>query len=214
MHKAEIDCLQQPLSNTARVIYTLGLRPGCDETTGLSQPLNYKFLLELVSTGGETISKGRDINRYLESLLNLGLVATSLDINQSLSGKQILLPFARKNNANMTDWHSSKYPMHLDWQPTDAVFQEISQLVGLIEKEYDQFVQGEFVAYWMGRPESQFTQYQWTQKFVLHLRHARTLYEADRKTSTGYQITNKQAEVTLNEKAKQLIEKYSGKSEK
>lgn len=213
MYSTEIECLKQPISHAARVIYTLGLRPNCDLSTGLCSPISYKTLQDLLTSGGSPTSKGREINALIAELIEIGLVSGNIDIEQSLSGKQLLLPLTRQNSAISTHWHDKKSTMTLDWQPIKDIFIEISQLVGLIEKEYDQTALGEFIAYWMGRPDVQFSQYQWTQKFVLHLRHARTLYETDRKTTTGYQLTTKKAEVTLSDNAKQLVEKYRGKSE-
>ncbi|XOV80037.1 MAG: DnaT-like ssDNA-binding domain-containing protein [Aestuariibacter sp.] len=214
MNNTELDCLKQPISNAARVLYTLGLRPECDHLTGFTKPLNYKTLQDLLASGGDNLNTGREINSLIEELLQAGLITSPIDMSQPLSGKQLLLPLARTHHQTHPDWHGQKTSMCNNWQPVSDIFSEICQLVGLIEKEYDQYALGEFIAYWMGRPEVQHTPYQWTQKFVLHLRHARTLYEADRKTTTGYQVTSKQAEVTLNENAKQLVEKYRGKSEK
>ena len=99
------------------------------------------------------------------------------------------------------------------WRPDEALFKQICQLVGVIESYFDADELGEFIAYWLGRPEVQNTPYQWTQKFVLHLkqRRMRKPLQAD-KSKVGHQWVAPTASIEFDDNVKQLIKKYSEQS--
>ena len=82
----------------------------------------------------------------------------------------------------------------------------------LVKKEFSTEELGEFVAYWMGKPEQHFSTWQWTQKFVLHLRKIRHIKGYTSTSIVGYQQTDTQPGVVLDENTQKLIDKYHGKS--
>ncbi|MBE1300816.1 MAG: flavodoxin [Alteromonadaceae bacterium] len=214
MNQQEIDALSQTqVSNLARVLYCLGLRPHIDAMTGYTCALNYKHLTTLLTDKHQVVELGRDINLLLEELFEAGLISSkdSVDFSDSLSGKRFVLPLAIVQTDVERDIHSQTFALHQDWVPRTETFSEICQLVGLIKKDFDKNELGEFIAYWRGRPHNQFSEYQWHQKFVSHLKNNRKVLGYNATQSIGYQQIDKQPEVVLSDSAKELIEKYHGK---
>jgi hypothetical protein len=212
MHQAELDILKQSISNNARVLYCLVLRPSAHQSTGISAPLNFKQIKEILNNGGGKIALGREINELLLELIACELLApiTELDDKGSLNGAQFNLP--KMQDTQHSNMHQIRNKMTPDWQPNDKFFQEISQLVGLIQKDYASEELGEFIAYWMGKPEQQLSSWQWTQKFILSLRKNRQIKGYNPTSIVGYQQIENQPEVVIDEKTRQLIDKYHGKS--
>jgi DNA replication protein DnaT len=70
---------------------------------------------------------------------------------------------------------------------------------------------GEFVAYWMGRPQMQFSQFQWTQKFVFQLKQRRLANGISTSQKVGSQLVKPKASVEADDNAKKLVEKYRTK---
>ena len=69
-----------------------------------------------------------------------------------------------------------------------------------------------FVAYWLGRPQTQFTQFQWTQKFVFNVKQKRLAKNIKAIHKVGNQIVTAKAGVVADENAKNLVAKYSSKA--
>lgn len=212
MQKAEQDVLTRSLSNHARVLYLLILRPGSHKVTGISQPLNFKHIKETLNSGGADIVLGREINELLIELMSVDLISPLQDFNnnESLNGMQFRLnKMIDNSNHNL---HQNKCKMSINWQPNQSVFTEITQLVGLLQQDFSKEELGDFISYWVGKPDQQFSQWQWTQKFVLHLRRSRQIKGFNSTTVVGYQQIEKQPEVILDENTRKLIDKYHGKS--
>ncbi|NVK56967.1 MAG: flavodoxin [Alteromonadaceae bacterium] len=212
--QAELNALTTALSNAARVLYCVAFRPHANTDTLLTQPLQYKELLALVNGDNSQpiFTRGRQINSLIEELALAGLVTVpkTLNLDASLAGEQLLLPLI-KNNQHALPLHQQHYAMHRDWQPDKAVFEDIATLIGLIDKSYDEHNVGEFVAYWLGRPESVLSSYQWTQKFTYSIKN--------RRTATGYQAVKKvgsqnvviEPGIEADDNARQLVAKYAHK---
>ena len=60
MNKTEQTALTQEISNEARVLYLLGLRPLADNQTGLTSNLNYKQLIGLLNSTTLTRPRARE----------------------------------------------------------------------------------------------------------------------------------------------------------
>lgn len=213
MNPSEYDALNQAISNDARVLYVLGLRPNADTTSGLTQAINYKALLALLNGKSEQYTLGRQINGLIKELVNVGLVGLRDDqpLNRSFNGRQLVLPFLVTEQDDYASLHLEWSAMTLDWQPTLSLFEDLSKLVGIIDKEYSTHELGEFVAYWMGRPQSQFSQFQWTQKFVFQIKQRRLASGISKKQKVGSQLVTPKAGVEADENARKLVEKYSTK---
>lgn len=215
--QAEINALTAPLSNAARVLYCLGLRPSANKQTLMTAPLKYKPLLDLVNgdKSSEAYTRGREVNALLEELIQSGLVILPADLStdESLNNKCIQLPLLGHQN-DYQPLHQQHLAMHRDWQPEKSVFDDIATLIGLIDKSYDDTDIGEFVVYWIGRPEAVFSSYQWTQKFTYALKNRRTAkgYQATKKV--GSQTVKVEPGLEADDNAKQLVAKYANKSGK
>ena len=211
MNQTELQFLTKPLHNYSRVLYLLYFRPAANPQTGNCPPLNYKAIQELLNSGGANITLGREINEFLLELIAEDLLEplTMINDSDSLSGVQFRLPqMLQVQNAAL----SQRNRINKDWRPNDKTFEEIAQLVGVIQKDYSDTELGEFVAYWLGRPEQSFSEWQWTQKFVLHIRKSRQIKGYNPDSIVGYQQVEKQPEVVIDENTKKLIDRYHGKS--
>lgn len=213
MNQSELNALSQSISNDARVLYCLGLRPTADEAKGMSQVLNYKNLLTLLNGKDHNYTLGRQINGLIKELLNVGLVDLNQQTNldKSFNGKSLVLPLLITKQDNYTELHLTWSTMTADWQPNMDLLADLSQLVGIIDKEYSHNELGEFVAYWMGRPQMQFSQFQWTQKFVFQLKQRRLASGINTLQKVGSQLVKPKASVEADENAKKLVEKYRNK---
>lgn len=212
MQAAELDILTQSISNNARVLYLLVIRPYAHQNTGISAPLNFKHIKEVLNRGNGNIALGREINELLLELISVGLLTSvnEIDGDESLNGIQFRL--SKMINFDDDDMHQVRNKMTLEWQPNKKYFKEISQLVGLLQSDYTPEELGEFIAYWMGKPQQQLSPWQWTQKFILHLRKSKQIKGYNPTTIVGYQQIEKQPEVVLDENTRKLIDKYHGKS--
>lgn len=208
----ELTALHQALSNDARTLYCLGLRPYVNTVTGASQPIHYKQLISLLNGVDETYRLGREINLLFKELLQEGLVALpdSLSLDNSLNGEIISLPLVVKQ-LDHHHLHANHFAMQRDWQPNDSLYTDLANLVGLIEHTYDANELGEFIIYWQGRPMDSFTEYQWTQKFVHHIKRNRTV-SAQLVTKVGNQLVKPVEGIEVDDNARKLVEKYSGKA--
>lgn len=211
MNQAELDALTTNISNEARVLYVLGLRPGADKVSGVSAPLNYRNLLSLLNGKATLFTLGRQINQLLEELAETGLIICQQEsiAERSLNGETLLLPLLMSPSQGYQQLHLNWQPMTTDWMPDESLFTELATLVGLLDKNYQQQDIGEFVAYWLSRPEVNLTLFQWTQKFVLHLKNRRQAY--GQKQQVGHQVVTSTAGITVDDNARKLVEKYHAK---
>lgn len=213
MNDAEYTALQQPLSNAARVLYLLGLKPTANQHTGATQPLINKNLMELLNGKEQTYTLGRQINALVKELANAGLVSVpvSVDIDKSLNGQQLELPLLVIDDEDFVTLHQTTTSMHIEWQPKEQLFKQLCQLVGLIDQTAETDEIGDFVSYWLGRPQTQLTQFQWTQKFVSHLKRHRMTRQTGIKKQIGSQTVNATSGIQADENARKLVEKYATK---
>ncbi|MCW8093426.1 DnaT-like ssDNA-binding domain-containing protein [Alteromonas sp. ASW11-130] len=213
--EAEYHALCGPLTNAARVVYCLGLRPTANTTTAASEALNYKFLLALVNADSteQPFTRGRHINDLLKTLEQAGLIAlpSPLSFESSLNGKVILLPLIQAKHDSFSHLHRQHQAINMKWQPDDALFEEMATLLGLANKAYDQDDINEFIGYWLGRPTTVLSHFQWTQKFVYSLRSKR-LGRADVAVRTRAEnITQVAPSVEADDNTRKLVEKYPRK---
>ena len=103
--------------------------------------------------------------------------------------------------------------MHASWTPNKSLFEEMASLLGIIDKTYEDSDIGEFVAYWLGRPSSVFSEFQWTQKFANNIKRKR-LASGYGSASTPTKIVGTQqvkvaAGIEADDNARKLVEKYA-----
>ncbi|GAA6186393.1 MULTISPECIES: DnaT-like ssDNA-binding domain-containing protein [Alteromonadaceae] len=213
MNSSEQAALTQELSNDARVLYLLGLRPIADEQTGLTAPLNYKQLIALLNSKTKEFTLGRQINGLIKELVKQQLVEIEPDasLDKSFNQQRVRLPLLNIKQDDYPSLHLQWSGMTATWKPHQTAFEDLASLVGIIDKDYSQHELGEFIAYWMGRPELQFSQYQWTQKFVFQIKQRRLASGVKNVQKVGNQWVTPKAGVEADDNAKQLVAKYSKK---
>lgn len=215
MNQAELNALYQSISNDARTLYCLGLRPLVDEQTGVTQLLQYKQLRDLLNSKEQKFLLGRQLNSLFKELFKVGLIALdqNTQLDKSLNGKSIVLPLVILTPDQHALSHLQWQAMDNQWQPDPELFNDLAQLTGLLDKNWQQQDLGEFIAYWRGRPEVQFSQYQWTQKFVSQLKHKRRNFDKTTVKVVGTQQVPNKIELSVNQNVKNLVKKYSEKPE-
>ncbi|GAC12677.1 DnaT-like ssDNA-binding domain-containing protein [Aliiglaciecola lipolytica] len=213
MNSSEQAALTQELSNEARVLYLLGLRPIADEQTGLTAPLNYKQLIALLNSKTKEFTLGRQINALIKELVKLQLIEIEPDasLDKSFNQQRVRLPLINIKQDDYPSLHLQWSGMTATWKPHKTVFEDLASLIGIIDKDYSHNELGEFIAYWMGRPELQFSQYQWTQKFVFQIKQKRVASGVKNVQKVGNQWVTPKAGVEADDNAKQLVAKYSKK---
>jgi DNA replication protein DnaT len=200
-NKAEQTALLQPLSNDARVLYILGIKPTASQSSGVTSPLNYKYMLSILNAKEENFTLGRQVNSLIKELLSVGLVnfVDEVELNHSFNGKTLNLPLTTMQVDEYSKLHLNWHSMHIDWLPNKKLITDLAKLLGIIDYDYTTNELGDFIAYWLGRPESQFSEYQW-----MRLAHG---FKNVQKV--GQQIVQTKAGIHADENAKNLVAKYS-----
>ncbi|WP_412971092.1 DnaT-like ssDNA-binding domain-containing protein [Glaciecola sp. MF2-115] len=220
MNSLELDALQLSMSNDARALYAIYLAPKANNATNQAKGsvlLSYKDIMQFLNSKEEAFTLGRQVNSVLKELDNVGLIRIGEDqsFKRSLNKQVIHLPLSVSKEITdiATDKHQAFVKMNVSWRPDADLFEQICQLVGVIDKGYSADELGEYIAYWLGYPEKQFTDYQWTQKFVLNIKQRRQRQPVNKEqTKIGHQWITPQAGLEIDDNVKQLVEKYSGKS--
>jgi hypothetical protein len=211
LNKAEQAALLQSLSNDARILYVLGMKPTADQSSGVTSPLNYKSLLAILNAKEETFTLGRQVNSLIKELLGVGLVCfrDKVELNHSFNGKVLILSLTTMKVDEYSKLHLNWHTMRFDWSPNQKLISDLAKLVGIIDYDYTTNELGDFIAYWLGRPESQFSEYQWTQKFVFNLKKMRLAHGFKNVQKVGQQIVHTKAGILADDNAKKLVAKYS-----
>ena len=211
--QAEQTVLQSPISNDCRVLYLLGLRINANTATTSSAPVDYKTLLALLNADSKEphYLRGRQINSLIKQLEQVGLVTLPLDIDldRSINGKTLLLPLLSEPVSDFDVLHKQHTTMPADWKPNAPLFKEIANLLGIIDKTFDDNDIGEFVAYWLGRPSSVFSEFQWTQKFANNIKRKRLASGYSSSKVIGTQQVKVAAGIEADDNAKKLVAKYA-----
>jgi hypothetical protein len=216
MNSLELDALQLSMSNHARALYSVYLVSKSKSMKG-NVTLSYKDIMDFLNGKEEVVTLGRQVNSLLKELDSVGLIRINHEqsYKRSLNNQVIHLPLSISKDLFdiSTDKHQSFIKMNINWRPDADLFEQLCQLVGVIDKGYSADELGEYIAYWLGYPEKQFTDYQWTQKFVLNIKQRRQRLPVNKEqTKVGHQWITPQASIEIDDNVKQLIEKYSGKS--
>ncbi|PKG97893.1 DnaT-like ssDNA-binding domain-containing protein [Paraglaciecola sp. MB-3u-78] len=211
LNKAEQTALLQPLSNDARILYILGIKPTAEESSGATATLNYKSLLSILNAKEEKYTLGRQVNSLIKELLSVGLVnfQDEIELNHSFNGKTLILPLITMKADEYSRLHLNWHAMHIDWLPNKKLITDLAKLLGIIDYDYTTNELGDFIAYWLGRPVSQFSEYQWTQKFVFNLKKMRLAHGFKNVEKVGQQIVQTKAGIHADENAKNLVAKYN-----
>lgn len=215
MNTLEINALSQALSNEARVLYCLYLKPKAEANTH-TVLIDNKSILALLNSHSVTLHLGRQISALFKELFDAGLIDVMGDYSfeRSLNKHTVKLLLVELHaDFDHSHLHQEHTKILISWRPDPLLFEQICQLVGVIDAHFDADELGEFIAYWMGRPEIMQSPYQWTQKFVLHLKQRRLRQPSKSATSkAGHQWTEAHASIEFDDNVKKLIQKYSESS--
>ncbi|MDP5290880.1 DnaT-like ssDNA-binding domain-containing protein [Oceanimonas sp. CHS3-5] len=189
MTPAEYQALTSPrLSHPARSLYLLYLR---HQARGeLTQPLDYPSLGRALAVQGEGDYRYRvtpaALTALVDELQQAGLLALEERTHpQNYHGARFRL--ALKNLQGLTPLPARQFAMYSEWRPDDQL-DGLARLCGLLDSRYDDEELGEFIAYWLGRPEVFENQHQWMLRFVRQLKNRRALRrDPGPAPATGYQ---------------------------
>ncbi|OYD26067.1 DnaT-like ssDNA-binding domain-containing protein [Oceanimonas baumannii] len=176
------------LSHPARSLYLLYLRH--QARADLTQPLDYPELGRALAVQGEGEYRYRvtpaALTALLEELQRAGLLTLMERPHpQHYHGARFRLTL--KNLQGLTPLPARQFAMYPEWRP-DEQLDGLARLCGLLDSRFDETELGEFIAYWLGRPEVFENQHQWMLRFVRQLKNRRALRRApDLESHTGYQ---------------------------
>lgn len=210
MTPAEYSALAHPrLSHPARSLYTLQLRRLVLENR--QARLNYPELgrsLAVVDPGDPSGFCYQVNARQLTELLDELMEAELLQVEaQPESEHYHQCPFQLPllSQRVRSPLPERPFQMHLQWRP-DEELPALARLCGVIDASYNEEDLGEFIAYWLGRPEVFDSQHQWMLRFIRTLKSRR--YARRQPTVvTGYQqVTPAPTESGPSKRAQEMIE--------
>lgn len=190
MTPAEYSALAHPrLSHPARSLYTLQLRRLVLEHR---QPrLNYPELGRALAVVDPTRPGGfsYQVNaRQLTELLDELMEAELLQVEAQADSEhyhQCIFQLPLLTQRIRSPLPERPFQMHLQWRP-DEELPALARLCGVIDASYSEEDLGEFIAYWLGRPEVFDSQHQWMLKFIRALK-SRRYARRPATVVTGYQ---------------------------
>ncbi|WP_375055339.1 DnaT-like ssDNA-binding domain-containing protein [Zobellella sp. DQSA1] len=208
MTPAEYQALTSPrLSHPARSLYQFYLRHSArgDHT----QALDYPSLGKALAVQGEGEFRYRvtpvELTALVDELLEAGLLSPQAKPNpQHYHGAVFLLPLKRLQG--LAPLPSRQFAMHPEWRPDDQ-FDGLARLCGLLDSHFDDTELGEFIAYWLGRPEVFENQHQWMLKFVRKLKNQRSVRRVPApQDSNGYQQIPAKVDSGPSKRAREMME--------
>ena len=198
------------LSHPARTLYCLHLRRQAG--TGAPVILNYPELGRALAVedpqqpGGFAYQvNASQLTRLVDELQTAGLL-TLLHRPQveHYHGAEFSLP-ALKSVGTQEPLQQPARAMHAQWRPGDG-FHDLARLCGLLESQYAEEELGEFIAYWLGRPETFASEHQWMLKFIKALKARRyTRTPTTPMVGTGYQQVTAQPDSSPSPRALEMI---------
>ncbi len=178
MTPAEYSQLSLPtLSHPARSLYYLHLRRQADPQGYVL--INYPVLGRSLAVedphciGGFSYQvTANQLTSLLRELIDVGLLRDNNSAQPAnYHGCRLCLPLVPQTGT-MLPLAATSYPMQTDWRPSEN-FADLAKLCGLADSHFAEEELGEFIAYWLGRPEVYATQHQWMLKFIKKLKARR-----------------------------------------
>lgn len=177
MTPGELLQLNRPtLSHPARSLYYLQLRRQADEQGYVW--LNYPELGRALAVEDAQADNGfsyqvnaTQLTHLLDELQEAGLLQLlpAPHPGPHYHGRQAALPLSRSPVVPLAQ---PAFAMYAAWGPGSG-FTELGRLCGLLDCQVDDEELGEFIAYWLGRPETFATEHQWMLKLIKALKARR-----------------------------------------
>ncbi|PJG58316.1 DnaT-like ssDNA-binding domain-containing protein [Aeromonas cavernicola] len=210
MTPAEYSALAHPrLSHPARTLYTLQLRRLVLE----HQParLNYPELGRALAVVDPSDPSGfsfqvtaRQLTELFDELMEAGLLHVEV-VAESEHYHQCSFQLPLLTQKVRSPLPERPFQMHLQWRP-DEELPALARLCGVLDASYHEEELGEFIAYWLGRPEVFDSQHQWMLKFIRTLKTRRYVRRQPMVEQGYQQVTAAPAEAGPSKRAQQMIE--------
>jgi len=190
MTPAEYLHLNQPrLSHPARSLYCLHLRR--QALQGGPVRLAYPELGRALAVEDPSLPGGfsyqvnaRQLTALIDELLQAGLLQlVGPPQSEHYHQAEVRLPLLQPMSGSPLP--KQAFGMEVTWRP-DEQFPALATLCGLLDCHYGEEELGEFIAYWLGRPDTYATQHQWMLKFIKTLK-ARRYVRRTAVEPKGYQ---------------------------
>lgn len=210
MTPAEYSALAHPrLSHPARSLYTLQLRRLVLENQ-LAR-LNYPELGRALAVvdpsdpcGFSFQVNARQLTELFDELMEAGLLQIEAQ-PESEHYHQCPFQLPLLTQKLRSPLPERPFQMHLQWRP-DEELPALARLCGVIDASYSEEDLGEFIAYWLGRPEVFDSQHQWMLKFIRALKTRRYTRRKPMEVQGYQQVTLAPAEAGPSKRAQQMIE--------
>lgn len=201
--------LNPQLSHAARSLYTLYLHRKAQ--THYPVCVLYPECAHVIATV-HAPAHAADVTVCFEELIQLDLVHCIQGHDQTHYHTQAFtLPqsdFKQAAQARLP-LPADVFAMRIDWRP-DAQFTQLSRLCGLMQDDFSEEELGEFIAYWLGRPDVLQSQHHWMLKFIKVLKNKRLAKPAQHLATVGYQtfsqVRTSSSQNTLSERAREMME--------
>lgn len=210
MTPAEYSALAHPrLSHPARSLYTLQLRRLVLENR--QTRLNYPELgraLAVVDPGDPSgfcyQVNARQLTELLDELMEAELLQVEVHgDSEHYHQCPFLLPLLSQRVRSPLP--ERPFQMHLQWRP-DEELPALARLCGVIDASYNEEDLGEFIAYWLGRPEVFDSQHQWMLKFIRTLKSRRYARRQPMEIKGYQQVSPPPVESGPSRRAQEMIE--------
>ncbi|MGN5190077.1 DnaT-like ssDNA-binding domain-containing protein [Aeromonas veronii] len=194
MTPAEYSALAHPrLSHPARSLYTLQLRRLVLENQ-LAR-LNYPELGRALAVvdpsdpcGFSFQVNARQLTELFDELMEAGLLQVEAQ-PESEHYHQCPFQLPLLTQKLRSPLPERPFQMHLQWRP-DEELPALARLCGVIDASYSEEDLGEFIAYWLGRPEVFDSQHQWMLKFIRALKTRRYTRRKPMEVQGYQQVTS------------------------
>lgn len=210
MTPAEYSALAHPrLSHPARSLYTLQLRRLVLENRPTR--LNYPELgraLAVVDPGDPSgfcyQVNARQLTELLDELMEAELLQVEAH-GDSEHYHQCPFQLPLLSQRARSPLPERPFQMHLQWRP-DEELPALARLCGVIDASYNEEDLGEFIAYWLGRPEVFDSQHQWMLKFIRTLKSRRYARRPPQEVQGYQQVSPAPVESGPSRRAQEMIE--------
>lgn len=210
MTPAEYSALAHPrLSHPARSLYTLQLRRLVLENQ-LAR-LNYPELGRALAVvdpsdpcGFSFQVNARQLTELFDELMEAGLLQVEAQ-PESEHYHQCPFQLPLLTQKLRSPLPERPFQMHLQWRP-DEELPALARLCGVIDASYSEEDLGEFIAYWLGRPEVFDSQHQWMLKFIRALKTRRYTRRKPMEVQGYQQVTAAPTQSGPSQKALEIME--------
>ncbi|UBO74783.1 DnaT-like ssDNA-binding domain-containing protein [Aeromonas rivuli] len=210
MTPAEYSALAHPrLSHPARSLYSLQLRrlimenqpprlsyPKLGRTLAVVDPMD--------ASGFSYQVNARQLTALFDELIEAGLLHIESPV-ESEHYHQCTFTLPLLNQRSRSPLPERPFQMHLHWRP-DEELPALARLCGVIDASYSEEDLGEFIAYWLGRPEVFDSQHQWMLKFIRALKTRRYVRRSQTEVQGYQQVSADPVSSGPSKRAQEMIE--------